>query len=243
MALVRRFVEDASKEPRPNIMGLLDRLGRTLKSNLNSLIDKAEDPAKMIAQTIEDMQEELKKARADLVSSIATVKTLEKKYKDQTDDAANWEKRAMLALEHGDDELAREALRRKKKAEGDAADNDRTREQQAAYVSELRATIEQLERKVEELKARKNTLASQVSNARAATGNTTLGGSNAGAIGRLRDMQEKIETMEAEAEATDVILDPKKADLEERFRRLERGETSDTIDDELSALKNRLKGK
>ncbi|MFO0606003.1 MAG: PspA/IM30 family protein [Polyangiales bacterium] len=224
-------------------MGILDRLGRTIKSNLNALIDKAEDPAKVIAQTIEDMQEELKKARADLVSSVATVKQLEKKYKDQVEDASSWEKRAMLALEHGDDELAREALKRKKKAEGDAADTDRTREAQQAYVNELKATIDQLDRKVEELKARKNTMASQVSNARAAAGNTTLGGSNSGAVGRLRDMQEKIDSLEAEVEASDVLVDPKKADIEERFRKLERGETTDTLDDELAAMKNRLKGR
>jgi len=224
-------------------MGILDRLGRTIKSNLNALIDKAEDPAKVIAQTIEDMQEELKKARADLVSSVATVKQLEKKYKDQVEESSSWEKRAMLALEHGDDELAREALKRKKKSEGDAADTDRTREAQQAYVNELKATIDQLDRKVEELKARKNTMASQVSNARAAAGNTTLGGSNAGAVGRLRDMQEKIDSLEAEVEASDVLVDPKKADIEERFRKLERGETTDTLDDELAAMKNRLKGR
>lgn len=224
-------------------MGMLDRLGRAIKSNLNSIIDKAEDPAKMIAQTIEDMQDELKKARADLVSSLATVKQLEKKLKDQNEEVANWEKRAMLALEHGDDELAREALRRKKKAEGDVADTDRLREQQTTYVSELKATIDQLDRKVEELKARKNTLASQVGNARAATGNSTLGGSNAGAVGRLREMQDKIESMEAEAEATELLVDPKKADLEEKFRKLERGETTDSLEDELASLKSRLKSK
>ncbi len=224
-------------------MGMLDRLGRAIKSNLNSIIDKAEDPAKMIAQTIEDMQDELKKARADLVSSVATVKQLEKKLKDQTEETASWEKRAMLALEHGDDELAREALRRKKKAEGDAADTDRLREQQTAYVSELKATIDQLDRKVEELKARKNTLASQVGNARAATGNTSLGGSNTGAVGRLREMQDKIDSMEAEAEATELLVDPKKADLEEKFRKLERGETTDSLEDELASLKSRLKNK
>lgn len=224
-------------------MGILDRLGRTIKSNINSLIDKAEDPAKVIAQTIEDMQEELKKARADLVSSVATVKQLEKKYKDQVEEGATWEKRAMLALEHGDDELAREALKRKKKSEGDAADTDRTREAQQAYVNELKATIDQLDRKVEELKARKNTMASQVGNARAAAGNTTQGGANSGAVGRLRDMQDRIDSLEAEVEASDVLVDPKKADIEERFRKLERGETTDTLDDELAAMKNRLKGR
>ena len=70
---------------------------------------------------------------------------------------------------------------------------------------------------------------------------TTVGGNNAGAIGRLREMQERIESMEAEVEAHDVVNDPKKADIEERFRKLERGETRDTLDDEIAALKARLK--
>ena len=55
-------------------MGILDRLGRSIKANLNSVIDKAEDPAKMIAQTIEDMQDELKKAHQEVVTSLASVK-------------------------------------------------------------------------------------------------------------------------------------------------------------------------
>lgn len=224
-------------------MGLIDRFGRALKSNLNSLIDKAEDPGKILAQTIDDMQDELKKARQEVVSAVASVKVMERKQRELLDEASSWERRAMMALEQGDEELAREALKRKKKSEGDAADTDRTREAQQAYVNELKATIDQLDRKVEELKARKNTMASQVGNARAAAGNTTQGGANSGAVGRLRDMQDRIDSLEAEVEASDVLVDPKKADIEERFRKLERGETTDSLDDELAAMKNRLKGR
>ena len=149
-------------------MGILDRLGRSIKANLNSMIDKAEDPAKVIAQTIEDMQDELKKARQEVVQALATEKQLEKKTADQVAESEGWERKAMLALEHGDEELAREALRRKKKSEGDAVETDRLRGQQGSYVSDLRASIEQLERKVDELKARRGTLAAQVSRAHGA---------------------------------------------------------------------------
>ena len=221
-------------------MGIVDRFSRAVKSNINALIDKAEDPAKVLSQTIEDMSEELKKARQEVVSSLASVKHLEKKQRDQLEESSQWERRAMLALEQGDEELAKEALKRKKKNESEALDTDKHKEQESAYVSELRATIEQLERKLEELKARKNTLSSQVSQARSANGNP-VGGSNAGAVGRLREMQERIEAMEAEVEAHDVIEDPKKHSLEERFRKLERGETGDGLEDELAALKARLK--
>ena len=72
-------------------------------------------------------------------------------------------------------------------------------------------------------------------------GGNPVGGSNAGAVGRLREMQERIDAMEAEVEAHDVIEDPKKNSLEERFRKLERGETGDGLEDELAALKARLK--
>lgn len=222
------------------VMGIVDRFSRAVKSNINALIDKAEDPAKVLSQTIEDMSEELKKARQEVVSSLASVKHLEKKQRDQLEESAQWERRAMLALEQGDEELAKEALKRKKKNEGEALDTDKHKEQQASYVTELRATIELLERKLEELKARKNTLSSQVSQARSATGNP-VGGSNAGAVGRLREMQDRIDAMEAEVEAHDVIEDPKKHSLEERFRKLERGETGDGLEDELAALKARLK--
>jgi phage shock protein A len=228
-------------------MGILDRLGRSLKANLNSLIDKAEDPAKMIAQTIEDMQEELKKARQEVVQALASEKALEKKIADSVKDTEAWERKAMLALEHGDEDLAREALKRKKKAEGDAVENERLRAQQATYVAELRASIEQLERKVEELKARRGTLAAQVNRARSAPGTDVLGESSSSAgpaspaLSRLKEMQERIDGMEAEVEAHNLLDDPKRAEIEEKFRKLERGETRDQLDDELAALKRRLK--
>lgn len=222
-------------------MGILDRFSQTLKANLNSLIDKAEDPQKMIGQTIEDFEDELKKARKEQVTALGEVKHLQRKAKDKLEEAASWERKAMLALEHGDEELAREGLKRKKQCESDALDLGEQEKQRQAYVDELKAQIEQFERKLAELKTKRSSLASQVSRARSATGNTDQGGSSAGAVGRLRDMQDKIDAMEAEVEASDIIDDPKKAALEERFRKLERGETKDQLDDELAALKARLK--
>jgi phage shock protein A len=230
-------------------MGILGRLSRSIKSNLNSMIDKAEDPAKIINQTIDDMQDELKKARQEVVTALASEKQLEKKAADQVKDSEGWERKAMLALEHGDEELAREAIKRKKKAEGDAVETDRLRGQQATYVSDLRSSIEQLERKVEELKARKGTLAAQVSRARTPNTADPLGAasSSAGpaspALGRLKEMQDRIDQMEAQVEAHNILDDPKRAEIDEKFRKLERGETTDAVDDELAALKRRLKNK
>ena len=227
-------------------MGILDRFGRSLKANLNSMIDRAEDPTKVIAQTIEDMQDELKKARQEVVSALATVKTLERKTSDQVTESESWERKAVLALEHGDEELAKEALRRKKKAEADAVETERLRGQQETYVIELKASIEMMEKKVDELKARKGSLAAQVARSRTPSSDPlgdsgASGGPASPALSRLKEMTDRIEGMEAEVEAQSLLDDPKRADLDAKFRKLEKGEKGDQLDDELAALKRRLK--
>ncbi len=225
-------------------MGILDRFARSLKANVNSLIDKAEDPAKVIAQTIEDMQDELKKAKQEQVQALASVKQLERKVADHVKESEEWERKAMLALEHGDEDLAREGLRRKKKSEADAVEADRLRGQQASYAEEIKSSIDAMEKKVEELKAKRSSLAAAVARSRTTPGTEGLSdGSSAAtpALARLKEMQDKIENLEAEAEAHDLLEDPKKADLEDRFRKLEKGEKKDQLDDEIAALKARLK--
>ncbi len=222
-------------------MGILDRLGRSIKSNLNSLIDKAEDPAKIINQTIDDMTDELKKARQEHITSLASVKQLERKVADQVKESESWESKAMMALEHGDEELAREALRRKKKAETDAVEADRLRGQQASYAEEIKTSIEALDKKVEELKAKRSSLAASVAKSRSGSDSTGENNAPTPALQRLKDMQDKIENLEAEAEAHGLLDDPKKADLEARFRKLETGTKKDELDDEIAALKSRLK--
>jgi phage shock protein A len=225
-------------------MGILDRFARSVKANVNSLIDKAEDPAKVIAQTLEDMQDELKKAKQEHVQALASVKQLERKVADHVKESEDWERKAMMALEHGDEELAREALRRKKKSEGDAVDADRLRGQQATFAEDIKTSIDAMEKKVEELKARRSSLAASVARSRATPGSDPLsegGGPASPALARLKEMQDKIENLEAEAEAHNLLDDPKRADLEERFRKLEKGEKRDELDDDIAALKARLK--
>jgi|LNFM01.1.fsa_nt_gb phage shock protein A len=225
-------------------MGILDRFARSLKANVNNLIDKAEDPAKVIAQTIDDMQDELKKARQEHVQALASVKQLERKVAEHVKESEDWERKAMLALEHGDEELAREALRRKKKSEADAVESDRLRGQQSAYSDDIKSSIDAMEKKVEELKARRSSLAAAVARSRT-PGTDPLSDGQSGpaspALARLKEMQDKIENLEAEAEAHNLLDDPKKVDLEERFKKLEKGDKKDQLDDEIAALKARLK--
>ncbi|RYZ58175.1 MAG: PspA/IM30 family protein, partial [Proteobacteria bacterium] len=92
-------------------MGIFDRMGKVISSNMNSLLDKAEDDGKLLELNLEEMAAQLKRGRQDVVQAVAAEKQLRKKADDLEAEVATWEKRAELALKGGDEELAREALK------------------------------------------------------------------------------------------------------------------------------------
>src|SRR5262245_62522682 len=94
-------------------MGIFAKLGTLLKSNINDLISKAEDPEKMLAQVLLEMQQQLVEAKKQVAMSIADEKRLQKQFETENDKAKEWERKAMLAVRANDDNLAREALTRK----------------------------------------------------------------------------------------------------------------------------------
>src|SRR6188768_2898281 len=98
-------------------MGFFQRLATLIKSNLNDLISSSEDPEKMLNQIVEEMTNQLGEAKKMVALSIADEKRLEKQTQQELESAAAWEKRAMLAVKAGNDELAKEALARKKEHE------------------------------------------------------------------------------------------------------------------------------
>jgi phage shock protein A len=224
-------------------MGIFSRLNTVIKSNLNSLVDKAEDPEKLISQTIVDMEAELKKARRELVGTLGAAKRLEKKRIEHEDEAASWEDKAVLALRQDDEELAREALRRKARALKEVQQVRRQANLQAAAADEMKDTLERIEDKIEDLKARKTTLAAQVRKARdePSTGGSRFGG--ASAFDDLERMAGQIDQLDAEVEVSDVLdAGPNRAELEAKFRKLERESEGGAVDDELAALKQKLDG-
>lgn len=228
-------------------MGMFSRLNNVIKSNLNSLVDKAEDPEKLIGQTVIDMKDGVKKARKELVSTLGTAKRLEKKVIELQDEAKSWEDKAILALRTGDEALAREALKRKGRAERDAIEAEKQAASAATAADEMKETLENVERKIDEIESRKTSLAAQVRKARTADAATISGGGSrfgdGSAFSDLERMGGRIETLESEVEAHDVLDDPKRADVDARFRRLEKEAGGSKVDDELSALKRKLEGK
>jgi phage shock protein A len=220
-------------------MSIFSRFNRVLKSNLNSVIDKAEDPAKLIAQTIVEMEAELKNARKELVETLGTAKRLDKKRAELEEEVTKWEDKAVLALKSGDDELARDALKMKVRVSRQAEDAANQAAEQDKAARDMQSTLEEVERKIEDLKARKTTLAARVRRSREVPGAEPSGGS---AFSDLQRLSGRIDQLEAEAEVHDVIDDPETRNVEARFRDLERQAGKSKVDDELEALKRRLGG-
>ena len=220
-------------------MSIFDRFNRVLKSNLNSLVDSAEDPGKMLDQTVIEMGSELKKAKGDLVTQLGTAKRLEKKAIEADEEVAGWENKAVLALRAGDEQLARDALKMKHKAKANADGLRRQADAASAASEKLQQSIEEAERRVEDLKARKATLAAQVRSARETPGSSTL---SSGALGGLDRLTGRIDQLEAEVEASSILDDPERAAVDAKFRDLERKTGGAVVEDELAALKKRLEG-
>jgi phage shock protein A len=226
-------------------MGIFSRLNRVIKSNLNALIDQAEDADKMIGQTVDDMKSALKRARKDLIEAMGSARRLENKEKDLEQEAADWEQKAILALERDDEDLAREALRRKSRTLREAQNIRARVAEQTSAANAMKAQLERIEEKLDDLKARQKTLGAQVRRARSQqpdparpTGDR-LGG---GAFSDLERMADQIDQLDAEVEAHQLLEDPKSAELDARFSALESEEGEDEVNDELAALKAKLGG-
>jgi phage shock protein A len=226
-------------------MGIFSRLNRVIKSNLNALIDQAEDPDKMIGQTVSDMKSALKRARKDLIAAMGSAKRLDKKEAELREQASDWEQKALLALEREDEDLAREALRRKSRTLREADAVRARAAEQATAADAMKAQLERVEEKLDDLKARQKTLAAQVRQARtqqpdpAQPTGDRLGG---GAFSDLDRMADQIDQLDAEVEAHELLDDPKRSDLDARFRALDSEDAQDDVEDELAQLKAKLSG-
>jgi len=226
-------------------MAIFSRLNRVIKSNLNALIDQAEDPDKLIGQTVTDMKSALGRARKELIEAMGSAKRLDKKEKELGVEAAEWERKAVLALEQDDEELAREALRRKARALKEAQRVRARAADQATAADAMKAQLQRIEEKLDDLKARQKTLAAQVRRARTEptapdrSAGERLGG---GAFADLERMADHIDRLDSEVEAHELLEDPRRAELDAKFRALESEQGESGIDDELAALKAKLGG-
>jgi phage shock protein A len=184
-------------------MGIFARITRLIKANLNALISGAEDPEKLLTQILEDMGKQLLEAKQQVAVAIADEKRLLKQAQAERDKVAEWERRAMLAVRAGNDELAKEALARKAEIVALADQYQAQWQKQKASVDQLKLALRALNNKIEEAKRKKSLLVARQKRAEAQSKiqETMSGLRNASAFEAFDQMAGKVEQMEAQAEA------------------------------------------
>src|SRR5262249_39744091 len=183
-------------------MGIFDRMGKVIQSNLNALLDKAEDDKKLIELNLEEMDEQIKASHKEIVETVAAEKQLRKKADDLRADVERWNKRAELALKSGDEALAREALKQKKRCATEREHADKARGEQRDTALRMKDELERMKQKLGELKMRKGTIVARAQQARGGSSSEQLGAKGgSSAFDNFRRMEEKIEGREAEGAA------------------------------------------
>lgn len=221
-------------------MGIFARLAQLIQSNINDLISKSEDPEKMLNQVVIEMNQQLVEAKKQVAVSIADEKRLAKQAEQEQANAAEWERRAMMAVRAGDDALATEALARKKEHDALAQQYDEQWKKQKAAVEQLKTALRVLNGKIEEAKRKKNVLIARKKRAEAqkAIQETMNGLRDASAFDTFDRMAQKIDQMEAEAEAGAELSEEYSGDqLAHKFAKME---TSVGAQEDLVALKRRM---
>ena len=221
-------------------MGIFDRFSTLLRSNINDLISRAEDPEKMLNQLIIDMRTQLAKAKQQVASAIADEKKLEADAQGMKKQAEEWERRAMLAVQEGRDDLAKQALGRYNENLQGAQQLHETWVKSKQETEALKLSLRQLNDKIEEAKRKKNILIARARRAEAQQRiqQTMAGMSDKSAFESFERMAEKIESNERKAIAA--------AELHEEFsgdalaRQFEVLEYHGNADQQLLELKQKM---
>jgi phage shock protein A len=224
-------------------MGIFQKLSTLLKSNINDLIARAENPEKMLNQIILDMRDQLAKAKREVAAAIADERKLRAQLDDEIKQTRDWEHRAMLAVKEGRDDLAKQALIRQQEHAQRVTAIEQTWSAQAQETEKLKGSLRQLNDKIEEAKRKRNLLIAKQKRAQAQKRihETMSGLSDTSAFEAFNRMAEKIEESErrslAQAEVTEALSGDT---LEQDFLRLEAGYGDSDVDDRLLALKQEM---
>jgi phage shock protein A len=224
-------------------MGIFSRLKTLISSNVNDMINKAENPEKMLNQLLIDMNEQLIESKKAVAMAIADEKKLERETQNQESQAQEWERKAMLAVHSGKDDLAKEALLRKQEYENAGTEYRKQWEAQKTSVDKLKESLKELQNKIEEAQRKKNLLIARAKRAEAqqkiqSTISSVSG--NRSAFDAFDRMAQKVDQMEAQADAAKELEDlSSNSSLDKRFEELEKsGASADLM---LLELKEKMK--
>ena len=197
-------------------MGFFDRLSRLVRANANAVVGAMEDPAKILDQSVADLQSDLIKLRQAVATAIASQKRIQNQAEQAEAQANTWYERAELSLKKGEEDLAREALGRRKTCQDTATALNTQLQSQAGQVEQLKQSLVKLESKIAEAKTKKDMLKARAQAAQAqeqlqsAVGNL---GTNS-SMAAFERMEEKVQSLEARSQAAAELAG---ADLESQF--------------------------
>jgi phage shock protein A len=212
-----------------------------VRSNLNDLIARAENPEKMLNQIIDDMRSQLAQAKQEVAVAIADERKLRRQVQDERDQASDWERRAKLALREGREDLARQALLRSREHGEHAASLEEQWRAHASETEKLKDTLRQLSSKIEEAKRKRNLLIARQKRAAAQKRihETMAGLADRSSFEAFDRMAERVEEAEMRAlAAAEVDEELGGDDLERQFKRLEGGDID--VERRLAALKEEM---
>jgi len=215
-------------------MALLDRVATLVRANLNDLVDRAENPEKMLKQVILDMENQFMQVKTQVAIALADLHLLEKKKKDNAEKHADWMRKAELAVDKKDDELARAALERAMSFQQLSENFDQQIADQDTQVEALKAALKKLELKLSEARAKADLLIAQHRRSRAVSRAADAQLTPDGESRTFDRMRSKVAHEEALGRAKHEILGD---DLEGRLHALEREQKIDALLEELKAKK------
>lgn len=221
-------------------MGILERVSLVIKSNLNYMINKAEDPEKMLDQILIQMRQQLLDAKREVAVTIADEKRLGTQLEAELAQVREWERRATIAVQKGEDDLAREALRRKADHEQVSIGYKKQWDAQRESADNLKNALRALSQKIEEASRKKNLLIARQKRAQAQKHihEVMTGLSDTSAFESFDRMASRVEQLEAQADAAVEMSQELTGDtMEQRFRALE---SSTDVEQELNALKAKM---
>lgn len=219
-------------------MAIFSRIADILKANINDMIDKAEDPEKMVKQLIIEMEEQVDDATRALGQAMGSQKVAAKELADAMAVSADWNDKAKLALRAGNEDLAKKALDAKVGIDQQVAGLQESYDQITAQVEKLKEQVQGLKIKLEEARSRQNVLIarSKVADAMTAAASSASSTSVDSAFAKLDALERKIAEKEGTAEAF-TELNQLDIDTDESFKKLEH---EAAVNDEMARLKSEL---
>ena len=222
-------------------MGILTRIFNLFRATTSDLLDKAEDPEKMIKQMISDLEAQKKKAKEQMTEALALQKRLERDTEKEHQEAEKWEQKAILAVQNEKDDLAKEALTRKNEHLRRALAFEKQLEMHRNNADSLKESYQTMEDKIDEIKRKQGLLSVKQKQAEAQENiyKTIEGlGDTSGIMDTIERAEEKVENLQARAEAyQEISMESDQESLEKKFKELEH--ESPDMEMELLELKKR----